>query len=131
MMVIAAVWALAFAGFTLLAADMKHKKELGSAAFDARQLLGCRVLGVLLLLLSFVPCLMRWSYPSTAIAAWISLLGFSAVTLGVVFTYVPRAVAYLKFGVGVVGVLSALLLPAVKAAVDDEDKKVARQVEAD
>jgi len=97
MMVVIAVWALAFAGFTLLAADMKHKKELGSAAFSARQLLCCRVLGTLLLLLSIL---------------WIGLIGFAAITLGLLFTYAPRAIAYLKFAVGVVGIASALLLPA-------------------
>jgi len=112
MMVVIAVWALAFAGFTLLAADMKHKKELGSVAFSAQQLLVCRVLGGLLLLLSTLPCLLRWSYLATALSAWISLLGFSAITLGLLFTYAPRAVAYLKFGVGLVGILSALLLRA-------------------
>jgi len=112
MMVVIAVWALAFAGFTLLAADMKHKKELGSAAFSRQQLLVCRVLGWLLLMLSAVPCLLCWSYLATALSAWISLLGFSAITLGLLFTYAPRAVGYLKFVVGLVGVINALLLPA-------------------
>ncbi|KXU35354.1 hypothetical protein AXE65_06350 [Ventosimonas gracilis] len=112
MMVVIAVWALAFAGFTLLAADMKHKKELGSAAFSARQLLCCQVLGTGLLLLSILPCLFRWSFLATALSAWISLIGFAAITLGLLFTYAPRAIAYLKFAVGVVGIASALLLPA-------------------
>jgi len=111
MMVVIAVWALAFTGFTLLAADMKHKKELGSATFSGQQLLVCRVLGWLLLILSAVPCLLRWSYLATALSAWIGLVGFSAITLGLLFTYAPRAVAYLKFAVGLVGVISALLLP--------------------
>jgi len=112
MMTVIAVWLLAFAGFTLLAADMKHKKELGSAAFSTRQLLCCRVLGIALLLLSTLPCLFRWSFLATALSAWISLIGFAAITLGLLFTYAPRAVSYLKFGVGVVGIVSALLLPA-------------------
>jgi len=124
MMVIMAVWLLAVAGFTLLAADMKHKKELGSAAFDARQLLCCRVLGVLgtlLLLSSFAPCLLRWSYLSTAIAIWISLIGFSAITLGLLLTYAPSVISYLKRGVELVGIAAALLLPAkveVSTSVD-------------
>jgi len=116
MLVVIAVWLLSLAGFTLLAADMKHKKELGSAAFTPRQLLACRVLGMLLLLLSFFACFMRWTHGATAFAVWLGLIGFSALSLGLALTYAPRLIACLARWVSWAGFVAALLLPPEKTA---------------
>ncbi|MBN9324326.1 MAG: DUF3325 family protein, partial [Delftia acidovorans] len=48
-----------------------------------------RLAGYALLALSLAPCLLRWN-ASVALAAWLGLLTFAALALGLLLTYAPK-----------------------------------------
>jgi len=96
MMMTIASFMLMFIGFVALATTMaKHQDQLGSKKFTARQVQCWQFAGWGLLALSLWPCLLRWN-TSIALAAWLGLLTFAALALGLMFTYTPKIIQCLK-----------------------------------
>ena len=89
MMALAAIL-LAFAAFTVIAASMdRHTGQLGTEQLQPARQQACRWAGFALLAVSLAPCLLRWG-PSVAVAAWLGLLTFAAMALGLLLTYAPQ-----------------------------------------
>jgi len=110
--VVLAIYVLAFAAFTVIAATMgRHQEDLGTASFSPRQLLRWRLAGYLLLAVSFYPSQARWNL-SVAIAAWFALIGFTGITFGLTQTYFPKVTAVLKRIIVCVGTLLGSFAPA-------------------
>jgi small-conductance mechanosensitive channel len=88
-MLLAAIF-LAFAAFTAIAASMeRHQDQLGTERWLPARLQGLRLGGYALLAVSLLPCLARWN-ASVGVAAWLGLLSFSAMGLGLLLTYAPQ-----------------------------------------
>lgn len=89
-MMILAAFFLAFAGFAVVAASMdRHQDQLGTEGLTPARLKAWRLAGYALLALSLAPCLLRWN-ASVAVAAWLGLLTFAALALGLLLTYAPQ-----------------------------------------
>ena len=97
---------LAFAAFAAIAASMeRHADDLLP---KPGRPMAWRVGGYTLLAASLLPCLARWN-TSVALAAWLGLLTFAALALGLLFTYAPQAARRLAPAAGVAGALAAVL----------------------
>jgi len=95
-MTVIASFLMMFVAFVALASTMaKHQDQLGSKQFSAQQIQLWQIAGWGLLGLSLWPCLLRWN-TSIALAAWFGLLTLAALALGLMFTYTPRLIQYLK-----------------------------------
>ena len=104
---------LAFAAFTAIAASMeRHADDLLPRP---RHALAWRVGGYALLAASLLPCLARWN-ASVAIAAWLGLLTFAALALGLLLTYAPLAARRLAPVAAAAGLLAAAVPNAAFAA---------------
>jgi len=98
---------LMFVAFVALAATMaKHQDQLGGKQFTARQVHCWQLAGWGLLALSLWPCLLRWN-TSIALAAWFGLLTLAALALGLMFTYTPKIIQYLKTAITAISALGA------------------------
>ncbi|VUZ26106.1 Uncharacterised protein [uncultured Comamonas sp.] len=94
---------IAFTGFAAIAATMaRHSDAFGTQAFTPRRLQGCRAVGFVLLGVSLQMCLAHGG-TSIAIAAWVGLLAFAALALGVLLTYAPHKARPLAYGAAALG----------------------------
>ncbi|WP_406626200.1 DUF3325 family protein [Acidovorax sp. SDU_ACID1] len=98
---------LAFAAFTAIAASMeRHGDDLRLA--PQGRALAWRAGGYGLLAASLLPCLVHWN-ASVAVTAWLGLLTFAALALGLLLTYAPHAARRAAPAAGAAGLLAALL----------------------
>src|SRR5256885_8125625 len=67
----------------------RHQDQLGTEGLAPARLKAWRLAGYALLALSLAPCLLRWN-ASVALAAWLGLLTFAALALGLLLTYAPK-----------------------------------------
>lgn len=82
---------LGFAAFCALSLAMpRHQLAVLGREAGQRATQGWRALGWLLLAAALAACLARWN-ASIAIAAWLGIATFAAMTVGLALTYRPRA----------------------------------------
>lgn len=111
MNVVSASLALALAAFAAIAMSMaRHQPQIAGRALAPRAGMRWRAAGFALLALSLAPCLGRWN-PSVAIAAWLGVLTFAAMALGLLFTYAPNVVRRLAPAAAALGLLAWLMGP--------------------
>lgn len=109
-MIILAAFFLAFAGFSVIAASMdRHQDQLGTEGLAPARLNAWRLAGYALLALSLAPCLLRWN-ASVAVAAWLGLLTFAALALGLLLTYAPQLARRVAIVAAAAGLGTWLLL---------------------
>ncbi len=83
-------FALAFAGFTLIAATMdRHQDDLAPRGLAPRPALAIRLAGFALLGLAMLPGLRLYG-TSIGLAWWCGVLTFAALALALLLTYRPR-----------------------------------------
>lgn len=108
-MMILATLCLAFAGFAVIAASMdRHQDQLGTEGLAPARLKAWRLAGHALLALSLAPCLLRWN-ASVAVAAWLGLLTFAALALGLLLTYAPQLARRVAAAAAAAGLLAWLV----------------------
>ncbi len=82
--------ALGLLGFSALSLAMeRHQEQVCGRALHRRAALAWRMAGALLLALSLGVCAAAWDW-SVAIAAWLGLLTFAALAVGLTLAYAPR-----------------------------------------
>lgn len=104
---------LAFAAFAAIAASMdRHGDQFGmkAQALSPGRILWWRAGGFVLLGVSLLKCLQHWN-TSIAIAAWLGLLTFAAMALGLVLTYAPHKARQLACCTAALGALLWLVPP--------------------
>lgn len=99
-------WAFCLPAFSALSFAMqRHQEQAFGRVLSPSATLAWRALGVALLVVSLGVCLLsNWSV-SVAIAAWIGVLSFGALCVGLMFAFAPRRLrpfAAAVFGLGVI-----------------------------
>jgi len=81
--------------FTLIAANMsKHQTLLVNNNISVKQANLLQVLGYILLLFAFYLCTKCWQ-TTIATCVWLSLSGFAAIILGLLFTYPNKFIMWI------------------------------------
>lgn len=94
---------VAFAGFAALAACMdRHRDPFGTQTLTSGQIRLFRAAGFVLLGSSLQICLAHGS-TSVALSAWVGLLAFAALALGLLLTYAPHTARPVAYGAAALG----------------------------
>lgn len=101
-------WALALPAFAALSCAMeRHQDQVVGRELPPRICAALRVAGVLLLIASLALCVTAWS-ASVATVAWLGVLTFAALGVGLTLTYAPRRLPWVS-GVALTAAAAAWL----------------------
>lgn len=94
---------VAFAGFSAIAACMdRHRDQFGTQTLTSGQIQLCRAVGFVLLGSSLQMCIAHGN-TSIALSAWVGLLTFAALALGLLLTYAPHKARPVAYGAAALG----------------------------
>jgi hypothetical protein len=100
------VLALSYAAMAAVSLSMaRHQEQAAGKAFGARSL---RLGGWALLAVALVPALAAWG-TSVGILAWLGMLTFAALGVGLQMTYSPRPVRWTAPAVALLGAVAWVL----------------------
>lgn len=102
-------WAISLPGFAALSLAMeRHQQQVLGRALGPRATLALRAVGLVLLALALAVCGLQWRWP-VATVAWLGVLSFAAVAVGLMLSYRPRGLPPLALGCAAIGATAWLL----------------------
>jgi hypothetical protein len=102
------IWSLSCLGFTALACSMsKHQKQFFWVELTPFQTRSASWAGWGLLLFSLIPCLLK-DHWSTAISYWVVVLTFSALSVGLVTSYLAIRLKWFAIVMIIISLISAV-----------------------
>ncbi len=105
-MLLSIVLLAAFSGFTAICfATVKHQRDIWKRPLRRQSVLALRVVGMLLLALSWVACAAIWG-PGMGTVAWVCAVGFVPIALVFPLAYAPKQCAVAG---GLAGVLAGCI----------------------
>ncbi|MFT3721491.1 DUF3325 domain-containing protein [Pseudorhodoferax sp.] len=103
-------WAFGLPGFAALSLAMeRHQLQVFDRPLGRGAAWAARLAGIALLLVALAWCATAW-HGAVAAVAWLGVLSFAALPVGLLLTYRPRRLPLLAAVVLAAGVLAALFL---------------------